>query len=297
MSVPPLARASNGDLDSDANGAIMAHMAAGGVTTFLYGGNALAHHWPMSRYGAWWDALVRAAPPGAWMIPSVGPDGGKLLDQAEVLGLRDVPVALLLPMAPPYTADGMDAALRLFHRTSGTQLVIYVKSDGYIAPTALAKWVEDGVVLGVKYAVPRAPGAEDPYLASLIAAIGADRILSGFGEPPAIPHLLDHGLAGFTAGCVCIAPALSMGILHALQSDNRARAMALVTPLLPLERLRNDINEIRVLHEAVAAAGIAPTGPVLSPSSEVPANRKSDIKEAAKALLDAEMQFREDQAA
>lgn len=292
ISVPPLAFHSDGSICGEANRAIMEHISDGGVTTFLYGGNALVHHWPMSRYAEWWDLLASQAPPGSLILPSVGPDGGKLRDQAEILKTRDVEAALLLPIGLPFTIEGMKKALTDFHSKSGTQLLIYIKSDGYIPASDVSDLVEAGVVLGVKYAVPRGPDEVDTYLNALIAAIGPDRIISGFGEPPAIPHMIDQSLAGFTAGCVCISPAVSNAIFVALKAGNRREAERLLEPIKPLEALRNEINEIRVLHAAVEAAGIAPTGPILMPSAPIPEERRKDIETAAKALLAAEMEFR-----
>ncbi|MBL4918069.1 hypothetical protein [Szabonella alba] len=292
MAVPPFARDAAGDMSDAANGAIIRHLEAGGVSTILYGGNALVHHWPMSRYADWLDRLTALVAPDTWLLPSVGPDGGKLADQAEILRTRDFPVALLLPMGPPLTREGMMTALRNFHAGSGVQLLIYIKTDGYIAAADLDTLCAEGVVFGVKYAVPRSDGARDAYLDAIIAAIGAERIISGFGEPPALPHLADYGLAGFTAGCVCIAPALSMAILRALQAGDRARAEALLQPLLPLEALRGEINEIRVLHEAIRQSGIADTGMIIAPSSPIPDRDRGRVALAARSLLEAEQEFR-----
>jgi dihydrodipicolinate synthase/N-acetylneuraminate lyase len=297
VSVPPLARRADGAICLEANGVIMEHIAAGGVTTFLFGGNALVHHWPMSRYADWLDMLVLQAPSGSLVLPSVGPDGGKLADQADILKSRDIRAALLLPLAKPFTISGAKKMLKSFHSQCGTQLIIYIKSDGYLPAPDLAELVEAGVVLAVKYAVPSELGESDLYLDSIIDAIGSERIISGFGEPPAIPHMIEQSLAGFTSGCVCISPALSAAIFSALKSGERGTAETLMKPMLPLEMLRNEINEIRVLHAAVAAAGIAATGPILMPSAPVPRSREAEIEAAAKSLLAAEMEFRARQSA
>ncbi|MFN3824475.1 MAG: dihydrodipicolinate synthase family protein [Pseudorhodobacter sp.] len=297
MAVPPFARDAVGDMNDAANGAVIRHLEAGGVSTILYGGNALVHHWPMSSYADWLDRLAALAAADTWLLPSVGPDGGKLVDQAEVLKSRSFPVALLLPMGPPLTRDGVMTALRDFHATSRVQLLVYIKTDGYFPAEDLGKLCAEGVVFGVKYAVPRSGAARDAYLDAIIAEIGADRVISGFGEPPAIPHLVDYGLAGFTAGCVCIAPALSMAILHALQMSNPERAEALLQSLLPLEALRGEINEIRVLHEAIRQSGIADTGMIIAPSSPIPDADRARVKAAATSLLEAEKTFRAAQAA
>jgi len=297
MAVPPFARDDAGDMSDAANGAIIRHLEAGGVSTILYGGNALVHHWPMSRYADWLDRLAVLAAAETWLLPSVGPDGGKLADQAEVLKSRDFPVALLLPMGPPLTREGVMTALRAFHATSGVQLLVYIKTDGYFPAEDLTTLCAEGVVFGVKYAVPRGGADRDAYLDAIIAAIGADRVISGFGEPPAVAHMADYGLAGFTAGCVCIAPALSMAILRALQSGDRGRAETLLVPLMPLEALRGEINEIRVLHEAIRQSGIADTGMIIAPSSPIPEADRDRVKAAAASLLEAEQKFRAAQTA
>ncbi|MFN3526031.1 MAG: dihydrodipicolinate synthase family protein [Paracoccus sp. (in: a-proteobacteria)] len=292
MAVPPLARTEDGQFSDAANGAVLNHLRAGGVTTVLYGGNALAQHWPVAVYADWLDRLEALASDDTWLLPSVGPDAGKMMDQAAVLKARRYPVALLVPMGAPLTHDGMGTALRRFHAECGVQLLVYIKTDGYIPAALLCDLLAEGVVFGVKYAVPRQPGEADPYLRDIVAAIGADRVISGFGEPPAIPHLLDDGLAGFTAGCVCIAPRLSMALLAALQRGDRAEALRLLAPMQPLEDLRGAHGEIRVLHDAVALSGLAETGPVLPPMSHVDAAQRQAMTRAARDLLAAERDFR-----
>lgn len=292
MAVPPLARTADGQFDDAANGAVIRHLEQGGVTTLLYGGNALAQHWPMSVYADWLDRLEALVAPDSWLLPSVGPDAGKLVDQASILKSRQFPVALLLPMGAPLTHEGMANAMRQFAADSGVQLLVYIKTDGYIPADILGQLVGEGVVFGVKYAVPRELGAKDDYLSDIIRAIGAERIISGFGEPPAIPHMLDFGLPGFTAGCVCIAPALSNALFQALKRGDKADAERLLLPIQPLETLRGQINEIRVLHEAIALSGLAETGPILLPSSPVPENRRAEIAEVARTLRAAEADFR-----
>ena len=297
MAVPPLARTADGAFDEAGNRAVIRHLEAGGVSTILYGGNALVHHWPMRDYADWLDRLEALCAADTWLVPAVGSDGGKLADQAAILAERRFPAALLLPMVPPRTAEGSKEALRRFHATSGVQLIVYIKTDGYMAAADLGELVAEGVVLGVKYAVPRAGTERDGYLDDIIAAIGAERVISGFGEPPAIPHLLDYGLAGFTAGCVCLAPALSMGILGALKQGDRAAAERLLQPMLPLEACRNRINEIRVLHEAVGLGGLAAMGPILPPSSALEEADRPEVARAARDLLAAEREFAAMQAA
>ena len=53
----------------------------------------------------------------------------------------------------------------------------------------------------------------------------------------------------------------------------------------PLEDLRNAINPIRVLHEAVRLAGIADTGPMQPLLSNLPEADHARVARAAQALL------------
>lgn len=292
MAVPPLALTNNGDLDDAANGKIIRNLEDSGVTTIVYGGNAMVQHWPMSVYGDWLDRLSSQIADNSWFVPSVGPDVGKLLDQAQILKTRKIPVALLLPISDPSTHDGIANALRLFHANSGVKLLVYIKTDEYLPAVTLATLVKEDVVLGVKYAVPREVGESDFYLKEIISAIGAERLISGFGEPPAVPHMLADKMVSFTAGCVCIAPALSNALFLALKQGDRMESDRLLQNFLPLEALRGEINEIRVLHEAVDLCGLAPTGNILLPGSPVPTARRKEIEKVARDLLAAEKEFK-----
>ena len=61
----------------------------------------------------------------------------------------------------------------------------------------------------------------------------------------------DFGLGGFTSGCVCVAPRLSQAMLAAVKNHDWAEAERIRALFEPLENLRNAINPIRVLHQAV----------------------------------------------
>jgi 4-hydroxy-tetrahydrodipicolinate synthase len=117
---------------------------------------------------------------------------------------------------------------------------------------------------------------------------GVDRglVISGIGERPAIDHLTRFGLACFTSGSVCVAPALSMALLQAIRAGNRAEATRLRELFMPLEDLRDAHSPLRVLHEAVRLAGISDTGPMLPFLSNIeePAVVAA-IEKAATALL------------
>jgi dihydrodipicolinate synthase/N-acetylneuraminate lyase len=94
---------------------------------------------------------------------------------------------------------------------------------------------------------------------------------------------------GFTAGCVCVRPDLSDRLLKAVQSGDLDLARRIQAIFKPLEDLRNGINPVRVLHEAVRLAGIADTGPALPLLSGVTPDQETAILAAVEALKVAEI--------
>ena len=106
IAVPPLARRADLSLDRDANRALVRHLEAGGVRSLMYGGNANFYHLAPSVYPAVLDFLAETAGADTWLLPSAGPDYGKLIDQAAILRTRAFPTAMLLPMSFPFTDAG-----------------------------------------------------------------------------------------------------------------------------------------------------------------------------------------------
>ena len=60
-----------------------------------------------------------------------------------------------------------------------------------------------------------------------------------------------------------------MRMMHAIHAEDYDLAESIRAWFEPLEDLRNEINPIRVLHHAVAVAGIADTGPMLPMLSDL----------------------------
>lgn len=285
IAVPPLARHADLTLNREANRRIIRHIEAGGVTTFLYGGNANFYHIRPSEFGAALDLLAEEAGAGSLVIPSVGPCYGTMMDQATVLRGHEFPTVMVLPMQGVLTDDGVATGFRHFVEAFGQPSVLYLKDEGYLRPATAAKLVRDGLVSFIKYAIVREDPARDPYLSELLGLIGGDLVVSGIGEQPAIIHVRDFGLTGYTSGCVCLAPDLSRRMLLAVQAGAWEEAEGIREIFRPLEDLRNAIHPIRVLHEAVALAGIADTGELLPLMSRVVEADRERIASAAKALL------------
>ncbi len=293
LSVPPLARKADYSLDREGNRKILAHLAQGGVTTALYGGNANLYNISVKEFAEMIDMLKEIALAGTWLIPSVGPDYGKSLDQIAILKSdNDLPTAMVLPLNFPVTSAGVATGLRRIADAYGRPIIAYVKSLDYISAADLAAVVDDGAISAIKYAVVRQNPKDDSYLSELIQKVDRKMIISGIGERPAISHLMDFGLQGFTSGSVCVAPAMSTGILTALKTGNVAEAERLRAFFMGLEDLRDGVSPLRVLHEAVATAGIADTGPML-PFLENITDAKvlAAITEASKKLLAADRAY------
>ena len=285
LSVPPLARRTDLTLDPAANRALIRHLETGGVSTLMYGGNANFYNIGLYEYAGLLDFLEEAAAPDSWVIPSAGPDFGKLMDQARVLRGRAFPTAMVLPQTFPATPDGSARAISLFAEALGRPVIVYLKAENFLTPAHVAKLADAGIVAGIKYAIVRKDPAIDPYLTELVGCVDRRLIISGIGERPAIVHLRDFGLNGFTSGSVCVGPHGSTQLLVALKARDYARAQTLRAAYLPLEDIRDELSPIRVLHEAVTLAGIADMGPMLPQLSNLPATEHPRLREVARALL------------
>jgi dihydrodipicolinate synthase/N-acetylneuraminate lyase len=288
ISVPPLARNEDASLNHAENQKIIRHLEAGGVTTLLYGGNAILYHVALSEYAELLQMLAESAADNSLVIPSVGPGYGTMMDQAAILREFDFPTAMILPTRDVVTSEGVMAAVRNFVEAYGKTAVLYIKNDGFIEVDAVKQLLDDGLISWIKYAIVREDTSDDDYLRSLVDTVGASKIVSGIGEQPAIVHLRDFRLTGFTSGCVCVAPKLSMDMLRAIKAGDFETAEQIRQTFEPLETLRNEINPIRVLHTAVAQAGIATSGPLIPLLSEVSDADRTRIQQAAAQLLEAD---------
>ncbi|MEM5436219.1 dihydrodipicolinate synthase family protein [Paraburkholderia diazotrophica] len=291
MAVPPLARRADLSLDVDANQKLIRHIEAGGVRTLLYGGNANFYHVAVSEYRELLDVLAASAAPTTRVIPAVGPDFGKMLDQARILSQTSYRTAMVLPLAGFTTPAGVEAGLTRIVDTAGIPLTLYIKSEDYVDVDTLARLVDRGTLIAVKYAIVRANPADDPYLRRLLESVSASRVISGMGERPALVHVRDFGLASWTTGSGCIASHAVMALLAAVKAGRDAEAQRLYDAFMPLETLRDEISLIRVLHDAVTLTGIADMGSILPLLSGTPIEQHAAIAQAARELLAFERAF------
>ena len=288
MAVPPLARTAAGAIDPVGNERIIRHLERGGVSLLLYGGNANVYHLPLGEYEPLLAMLAQTAGADTIVVPAAGPTFGLMLDHAQAIRRHRFQTVMVLPQQGITTSAGVATGVRRFVEAAGVPALLYIKHDGYIEPADAARLCRDGLISAIKYATVRPDPAHDPYLRELVGVIDPEIIISGIGEQPAIVHLRDFGLGGFTTGCGCVAPKLSQAMLAAIRAKQWAEAERIRRVFEPLEDLRNAINPIRVLHEAVAAAGIAATGPLQPLLDNVEEEHRPAIAAAARALLAAD---------
>ena len=154
-----------------------AHIQAGGITRYLYGGNAFLYHITLDEYEALLAWLSGFAAP-RWAIPSVGPSYGRAIDQARLIRRHAFRSVMMLPCGDPRDAAGMEAGLREVADACGVPLIVYLKSeDGFGSDLergldAVGRLVDDGVAVAIKYAVVRDDATADNYLSGLLAAGG-----------------------------------------------------------------------------------------------------------------------------
>jgi dihydrodipicolinate synthase/N-acetylneuraminate lyase len=140
--------------------------------------------------------------------------------------------------------------------------------------------------VAIKYAVVRQNPSVDAYLAGLLKRVDKSVVISGIGERPAIVHMRDWELPGFTTGSGCVAPASSLGVFRCCVAKEYDRAEELRQRFLPLEDLRDAWGPARVLHAATELAEIAVTGPVPPFTTALGQTAKAQLEPVARALKD-----------
>jgi dihydrodipicolinate synthase/N-acetylneuraminate lyase len=290
--VPPLARKNDSrrSIDFAQNDKIVRHIMEGGLRRFLYGGNAFLYHITLAEYEALLGWLSEF-PGEMWAIPSLGPSYGRAIDQAALLRRHKFPCAMMLPCGDPRDAAGLERGLREIADAAATPLILYLKEENNFGADkeagldVVARMVDEGLCVWVKYAVVRGNPAQDAYLESLLKRVDRRRVVSGIGERPAVVHLRDWKLPGFTTGSGCIAPRLSGAIFEACSRGEFDEADKLRTEFLPLEDLRDAWSPAKVLHYATRLAAIAEIGPVPPYLSALSEDQMQQLAPVAETLI------------
>jgi len=289
LSVPPLARRADFTIDAAENTRLLDHLRAGGVSTFMYGGNANLYNIGVTELRTLAELLIKLSHDSDWIVPSVGSDYGKAFDQVTMMRELPFPTVMVLPHKAQSTPAGVAIGIRKLADAYGKPVIAYVKDEGYVEAADMGRLVKDGAICAIKYAIVRDNPSDDAFLRDLVNAVDRSMIISGIGERPAIDHLTKFGLQAFTSGSVCVAPGLSMSLLRAIKRGDLAEAQRVRALFMPLEDQRDAHSPLRVLHDAVRLAGICKTGPMqpyLTGFTD-PAIL-SGIEKAAKDLLAAE---------
>ena len=293
FAVPPLARVPGKAraIDFEESSRIVRHIAKGGISRFIYGGNAFLYHLTLDEYEQMlgWQAAIQED--GLWFIPSAGPSYGRLMDQAKLLRRFAVPCVMTLPCGDPRDAAGLEMGLREFAHAADTRLMLYLKEETNMGANLMtgldtvAQLVDEGICIAIKYAVVRKDPSQDPYLDQLLKRVERRKVISGIGERPAINHLRQWGLRGFTTGSGCLAPSLSAAVYSACRTGDYAEAERVRSRFLDLEDIRDAWGPARVLHHALELAGVAATGPIPPFVSELSFEQKNRIQPVARELL------------
>ena len=292
FAVPPLARRNDTarSIDFVENERIVKHIAHGGITRLIYGGNAFLYHIQRAELEAlleWLGGLTDEM----WVIPSIGPTYGRAMEQAAILRKHRFNTAMILPCAEPRDAAGLERGYREIAAAAGAQLIVYLKdetnfgSDKEAGLDAVARLVDDGVCIGIKYAIVREDPLHDAYLEALLASIDRRYVISGIGERPAVVHLRDWTLPGFTTGSGCIAPRMSQTLFEACACEDFQAASDVRERFLPLEDVRDAWGPARVLHHATELAAIAKTGPIAPYVSPLNDEQLQKLAPVAQTLL------------
>ena len=292
FAVPPLARSNDAarSLDFAQNDLIVTHITDGGITRFIYGGNAFLYHITLSEYEQLLEWLSGISGQ-SWVIPSMAPSFGQAMDQAALLRKHHFPCAMILPCGDPRDAAGLERGYREIARAADTQIIVYLKDENNFGTDkeagldAVARLVADEICIGIKYAVVREDLSRDSYLEALLARVDRKLVISGIGERPAVVHMRDWKLPGFTTGSGCIAPRLSQMLFAACEREDFETALELRERFLPLEDFRDHFGPARVLHHATKLAGIAQTGQVPPYVSPLSGDQLKDLAPVARDLV------------
>jgi dihydrodipicolinate synthase/N-acetylneuraminate lyase len=200
---------------------------------------------------------------------------------------------MMLPCGDPRDPAGLEAGIREIADAAGMPLILYLKSeDGFgtdkeAGLDAVGRLMRDGVAIAIKYGVVRDNPEQDAYLDGLLRRVERERVVSGIGERPAVVHMRDFGLPGFTTGSGCIASGLCSALFAACREQDWTQAEAIRSQFIAFEDLRDEWGPARVLHQGVELAGISPTGPIPPFVSALDANQLEQLAPVARALRDA----------
>jgi 4-hydroxy-tetrahydrodipicolinate synthase len=259
IALPPIARFADGTINVEESRKVVTWLTSANVTAFMYGGIAGLFNARLSEYGQVLNLIETVAPADAWMVPAIGGDFGKAIDQVAILRDRAFPTAILLPFSP-VQPSGVATGIRKLTDAYGKPLMVFYKSTDYLRSADIAALLKDGCLCGLEYGIAPDENGRAPHLESLLELVGsAERIIDGSGEKT-IPGNSKFGIKGYTSGSGLLAPHISMALLEAVKRGDRPEIEKLSSHFQAFDEARASYSAIPVVHEAVKLAGIADTG-------------------------------------
>jgi dihydrodipicolinate synthase/N-acetylneuraminate lyase len=283
---PPMAWSADRTLNLKVNLALAEHMRAGGVRTVLYGGNANLSAFTLGQFEQAVE-LMGIVAQNSRVIAAIGPELGRMLDQAgavERSGLRNV---LLLPVHHPADTHGTGDGVREIASRLGFGVIVDLCRENYLRPVTLAKLRDEGAVRLVRYSVRRDNPEDDSYLDRVIEVMGREQVFSGLGEAAALDHVGKRAMLTYASGAATIAPAAAMRLHASLRRGDLATARQLIRPFVEFARLGDMLGPIQVVHDGADMLGLGAMGPPLPMLSRVKTKFRDDLEAAVTALLKA----------
>ena len=227
------------------------------------------------------DLTVEESAGRALVVAGVGYDVRTAVESARTARTAGAQAIMIhQPVHPYLSAEGwVDYHRAVADAVPELGVVCYLRSP-HIPAGALAELARVAPnFVGVKHAVPD-PVAFGQTVAVVEDAAGADRLvwICGLAETWA-PFFWPVGAEGFTSGLANVTPELSIQLLAALRSGDRAAAQSLWRKLKPFEDLRaakGSADNVTVVKEALAQLDLC-TRVVRPPISELPTAGRAEV--------------------
>jgi dihydrodipicolinate synthase/N-acetylneuraminate lyase len=284
--VADLPVALNDDLSVNASETLRlaAHVRAGDVPDLLFGGNANLSAFSLAQFETVIDLAGEAARYGPVTI-GIGPEFGRMLDQAPLIERSGLKNVLVLPIQAPADTHGTADGIRHIADRLGFGVIVDLIRDNHLRPATLRKLLDEGSIVAARYAVQMPNPGDDGYLDRVIEVMTRERMIGGLGEAAILDHLAVRRFGAITSGAAALVPARIRAVVQAIAISDMALARRLLTPVLELERVRAILGPIQVLHDAVTHAGIAAMGRQMPMLSPVKVKYRADMEAAVEALL------------
>jgi len=190
LAVPPLARRADLSLDVAQNQRLIRHIEAGGQRILLYGGNANLYHCGLQDYAQMLGMLASSTLDTTRVIPAIGPDFGKMMDQARLLRGSGYRTAMVLPMQGFTSPEGVAEGISRFVDAAGMPVLVSMMMG---AITAVFGGVSRDVLCNE---VPKVYSDHRPYAMCALFGCGVFLALDAIGLPLPIATLA--GIAAAT---------------------------------------------------------------------------------------------------